>query len=203
MTARLEVITGPMFSGKTERLIAKLHRAQFAKKRVRIIKPIHDTRTNGNIAARKVEDDGTTPVTESHPAIVIRDAAHLLEVLALDDYDVLIVDEAQFFPLDEPLTDCLGYFGRAIRDLLRRRAGSNLIVIVGGLDQYATGEPFGPIPGLMAIADSVEKLSGVCMVCGSDDGCMSMRMVPSKDPILIGAGKDTYQVCCRSCHRTE
>ena len=100
MTARLEVIVGPMFSGKTERLIARLNRAQYARKRVRIIKPAHDTRTQGSIASRAVNPDGTTEVTATLSATMVRNAADFARVTEGDDYDVLAVDEAQFFPLD-------------------------------------------------------------------------------------------------------
>jgi len=199
MTARLDVIAGPMFSGKTERLIARLHRAQYARKRVRILKPAHDTRTHGAIAARAVAPDGTTEVTATLSAVMVRDAADFARVTRGTDYDVLAVDEAQFFPLDMPVRDCLGWFGRAVRDLLRARAKTDLRIIVAGLDMDFTETPFGPMPGLMAMADSVEKLTGVCMLCGSDGGYISYRMAPGTAQLMVGDAGE-YQVRCRACY---
>src|SRR3569832_2221080 len=162
MAPRLEVIVGPMFSGKTELLISRLHRVLYARKRLRIVKPARDTRTQGFIASRAVNPDGTTEITDMLSAQMVRDAEELAKLTAGDDYDVLAVDEAQFFPLDEPLKDSLGWFGRLIRD----RRESNLRIIVAGLVMDFAENPFGPIPGLLAMADQVDKLTGVCMVCG-------------------------------------
>lgn len=199
MTARLEVIVGPMFSGKTELLIAKLHRAQYAKKRIRIIKPAHDTRTQGFIASRAVNPDGTTEVTDKLSAIMVRNEKDFLRVVGPADFDVLAVDEAQFFPLDEPLKDALGWFGRAIRNLLRERRDTHLRIIVAGLDMDFAEQPFGPIPGLLAIADTVEKLTGVCMVCGSDSGYVSQRLIAGEQQLVVGDAGE-YQVRCRACY---
>lgn len=199
MAARLEVITGPMFSGKTERLIARLHRAQYARKRVRILKPAHDTRTQGEIASRAVTPDGGTEVTATLSAIMVRSEADFRRVTEPMDFDVLAVDEAQFFPLDTPLQDCLGWFGRAIRALLREKRESNLHIIIAGLDLDSAERPFGPMPGLLALADSVEKLTGVCMVCGSDDGFISQRLIDNDKQLVVGDTGE-YQVRCRACY---
>ena len=199
MTARLEVIVGPMFSGKTELLIAKLHRAQYARKRVRIIKPAHDTRTQGFIASRAVHPDGTVEVTDTLSAVMVRSEQEFTRVVEPFDFDVLAVDEAQFFPLDEPLRDSLGWFGRKIRDVLRKRRDTHLRIIVAGLDMDFAEQPFGPIPGLLAIADSVEKLTGVCMVCGSDAGYISQRLIPGEKQLVVGDAGE-YQVRCRRCY---
>jgi thymidine kinase len=199
MTARLEVIVGPMFSGKTELLISRLHRVLYARKRLRIIKPARDTRTHGYIAARAVNPDGTTEITDKLSAIMVRDANDFARVAGADDYDVLAVDEAQFFPLDEPMVDSLGWFGRAIRDLLRARRDSNLRIIVAGLDMDFAENPFGPIPGLLALADQVDKLTGVCMVCGSDHGYISHRLIPGEAQLVVGDAGE-YQVRCRACY---
>ncbi len=112
---------------------------------------------------------------------------------------MLAVDEAQFFPLDEPLTDSLGWFGRAIRDLLRERAQSDLRIIVAGLDMDFAQAPFGPIPGLLAMADRIEKLTGVCMICGSDAGHISHRIIPGEAQLVVGDAGE-YQVRCRTCY---
>lgn len=199
MTSRLEVIVGPMFSGKTELLIAKLHRAQYARKRLRILKPARDTRTQGYIASRTVNADGTVEIADRLSAVMVRSEADFRRVAAGNDYDVLAVDEAQFFPLDTPLRDSLGWFGRAIRDLLRARRDSPLRVIVAGLDMDFAEEPFGPIPGLLALADTVEKLTGVCMVCGSEAGHISQRLVSDDRQLVVGDAGE-YQVRCRACY---
>ena len=199
MTARLEVIVGPMFSGKTELLIARLHRALYARKRLRIIKPAHDTRTQGFIASRAVHPDGTTEVTDTLSAVMVRSEKDFQRVVSPADFDVLAVDEAQFFPLDEPMRDTLGWFGRAIRVLLRERRQTGLRIIIAGLDMDFAENPFGPIPGLLAIADQVEKLTGVCMVCGSDDGYISHRIVPGEQQLVVGDAGE-YQVRCRACY---
>jgi thymidine kinase len=199
MTARLEVIVGPMFSGKTERLIARLHRAQYARKRVRILKPAHDTRTQGAISSRVVTSEGTVEITATLSALMVRNASDFARAIADGEFDVLAVDEAQFFPLDEPMTDSLGWFGRAIRDLMRTRARSDLRVIIAGLDMDFAEAPFGPMPGLMAMADSVEKLTGVCMVCGSDGGYISHRIGYGAEQLVVGDIGE-YQVRCRACY---
>lgn len=199
MTARLEVIVGPMFSGKTERLIARLHRAQYARKRVRILKPAHDTRMQGSIASRAVTPEGAVEVTATLSAIMVRNAGDFARAIADDAFDVLAVDEAQFFPLDEPVTDSLGWFGRAIRELLRAKARSDLRVIVAGLNMDFAEAPFGPMPGLMAMADTIEKLTGVCMICGSDEGYISHRIAPGAEQLVVGDAGE-YQVRCRACY---
>jgi thymidine kinase len=199
MAVRLEVIVGPMFSGKTELLISRLHRVLYARKRLRIIKPARDTRTQGFIASRAVNPDGTTEISDQLSATMVRDEADFRRIAGAGDYDVLAVDEAQFFPLDEPLRDSLGWFGRAIRSLMRERQGSNLRIIVAGLDMDFTEEPFGPIPGLLAMADQVDKLTGVCMVCGSDGGYISHRIVPGEAQLVVGDAGE-YQVRCRGCY---
>lgn len=199
MTARLEVIVGPMFSGKTELLIARLHRALYARKRLRILKPAHDTRTQSFIAARAVNPDGTTEITDKLAATMVGSEQDFWRIAGPDDYDVLAVDEAQFFPLDVPMKDSLGWFGRAIRDLMRRRRATPLRILVAGLDMDFAENPFGPIPGLLALADSVDKLTGVCMVCGSDAGYISHRIGPGEAQLVVGDAGE-YQVRCRACY---
>jgi thymidine kinase len=197
MPSRLEVIAGPMFSGKTERLIAKLYRAQYAKKRIRILKPKQDTRTEAFIASRAVDDKGATRVTATLDAVLIGSREDFLAAIADGDFDVLAIDEAQFFPLDEG--DPLGWLGREIRTLLRARAEKPIRIIVSGLDMDFAENPFSIMPGLMALADSVEKLSAVCMICGADEAHLSQRLSSNDKQIAIGDA-DTYQVRCRACY---
>ncbi|MEA2701481.1 MAG: thymidine kinase [Candidatus Parcubacteria bacterium] len=200
MPSRLEVIVGPMFSGKTERLIAKLYRAQYARKRIRILKPRKDTRTEAFIASRAVDEGGTTRVTATLDAVLIGSREEFLEAIADGAFDVLAIDEAQFFPLDgSSPNDPLGWFGREIRELLRARSDSPVRVIVAGLDMDFAENPFSIMPGLMALADSVEKLSAVCMSCGADEAHLSQRLSPNEEQVAIGDA-DTYQVRCRACY---
>lgn len=199
MSARLELIVGPMFSGKTERLIAALHRKRYSRKRIQILKPSLDTRTEDFVASRAMNEDGTTRVTEKLPATLIESENDFLTATAGDAYDVLAVDEAQFFPLDKPLKDSLGWFGRGIRDLLRRRKSDPLHIIVAGLDMDAAENPFGPMPGLLAMANKVEKITAVCMNCGADDAHLSHRLTSWElGTIAVGDAKE-YRALCRAC----
>lgn len=199
MPARLEVIAGPMFAGKTERLIEKLKRATYAKKRILILKPASDTRTDAFIASREVSEDGTTRHTKTWPALLISTKEDFRTALLDHEFDVLAIDEAQFFPLDEPVTDTLGWLGREVRELLRLRRESSLRIIVSGLDTDFSEEPFGPMPGLMALADSVEKLSAVCMSCGADNAHRTARLSKETEQVAIG-DLGAYQVRCRVCY---
>jgi len=129
----------------------------------------------------------------------VHDEADFARVTARADYDVLAVDEAQFFPLDTPIRDSLGWFGRAVRALLRARRHDSLRIIVAGLDMDFAEEPFGPMAGLIAMADDVEKLTGVCMMCGSDHGYISQRLIGGERQLVVGDTAE-YQVRCRACY---
>lgn len=196
MPTHLHVITGPMFSGKSEALIAELNRAHYARKVVAIIKPHTDTRAHQSIASRKIES-GVSVVRESQTAKTISSRHALQRFLAGTHFDVLGVDEAQFFPVDaDPYG--LGWFGSELLTFLSMNRASDTRVIVAGLDQDFRGLPFGPIPGLMAIADRVDKLSGVCMTCGSYDARHTRRV--SKDASTVAVGDlESYEVVCRAC----
>lgn len=195
---RLELYVGPMFSAKTERLIAELKRATYANKRLLVLKPARDTRTEAFIASRRVGVDGAVTVTETFPATVIESRSDFLDAISSNEFDVLAIDEAQFFPLDVPMTDTLGWFGREVRSLLHARRDTPLRILIAGLDTDFANEPFGPVPGLMAIADKVEKLSAVCMVCGSFDAHQSQRITNHSEQVSVGDA-DMYQARCRAC----
>jgi len=199
MPSRLEVIAGPMFSGKTERLIAKLHRATYAKKRILILKPAQDSRTESFIASRVVSEDGTTRTVAKLPAVPVASPDEFRSAITKNHFDVLAIDEAQFFSLDTPVKDSLGWLGREIRSLLRRERERSVRIIVAGLDTDFAEEPFGPMPGLMALADSVEKLSAVCMQCGADEAHRTQRLMKSLEQVAIG-DLGSYAVHCRTCY---
>jgi thymidine kinase len=179
---RMEVITGPMFSGKSEELIRRLKRAQIARLRVASFKPDIDLRYQPDAIA--------SHSAQTIKAVAVRDVERLRAVLfpALDTIDVVGIDEAQFFH------DLL--VGLAI-DLVQ--AGKR--VVIAGLDTTFAGEPFAPLPALMAIADEVVKLSAVCMVCGAP-AIHTQRLGTSQQLLVVGA-VGLYEARCRACFRPE
>lgn len=177
---RIEVITGPMFSGKSEELIRRLKRAQIAKRRVACFKPDLDVRYHRNAIA-------------SHSAQMLeaRTVANVEELKAvlmpmIDVIEVIGIDEAQFF--DESLVSLANELIR-----LGRR------VILAGLDTTFAGEPFAPIPNLLAVADEVTKLSAVCMQCGAP-AVHTQRLGSNQALVLVGAA-GVYEARCRACFR--
>ena len=171
----IEVITGSMFSGKSEELIRRLRRAQIARQRVQIFKPIIDTR---------FADDHIV----SHSDMRIKSEAvatsrMLLEKVA-DDAEVVGIDEGQFFDLELPMV-CNTLADRGTR------------VIVAGLDQDYLGKPFEPMPQLLAIAEYITKTHAICMVCGNP-ASHTQRLVASGDRVLVGA-QGLYEARCRTC----
>jgi len=178
----IEVITGSMFSGKTDELIRRLVRATIAKQRVQVFKPVIDVR----YAVEKV----TSHTGSNFNAIPIR---HSREIFGRLDVDttVIAIDEAQFID-DEIIAVTRQLTERGIR------------VIVAGLDMDFRGEPFGPIPTLMAQAEHVDKLQAICMVCG-EPASRTQRLVDGKparydDPVVIVGAAELYEARCRAHH---
>lgn len=170
----IEVICGSMFSGKTEELIRRLRRAEFARMRVETFKPAVDTRYDElKVVSHDQSALHSTPVRSSS------------ELLAVpNDLQVMGIDEAQFF--DEGLPDvCATLAARGIR------------VIVAGLDMDFQGRPFGPMPQLMAMAEFVTKVHAICMRCG-ELASFSHRTHQSTDLIHLGE-TDSYEPLCRPC----
>ena len=170
----IEVICGSMFSGKTEELIRRLKRAQYAKQKVEIFKPAIDVRYDEE---KVVSHDSNEVSSTSVPS-----SANIL--LLANDVDVIGIDEAQFFD-DELPAVCGALANRGIR------------VIVAGLDMDYLGNPFGPIPNLMATAEFVSKVHAICVTCG-DLAIHSNRIVASKDLVHLGE-QDEYEALCRAC----
>ncbi len=172
---RIEVVCGSMFSGKTEELIRRLKRAEFARQKVEIFKPSIDTRySEEDVVSHDQNSIRSTPI-ESSGALL----------LLASDIDVVGIDEAQFF--DAGLVDvCNQLANRGIR------------VIVAGLDMDYQGKPFGPIPGLCAIADDVTKVHAICVKCGSL-AYVSHRLGKSDRRVLLGE-KEEYEPLCRECY---
>jgi len=179
---RMEVITGPMFSGKSEELIRRLKRAQIARLRIASFKP--------EIDLRYKSDAISSHSAQTIQAVAVRDLDRLRAMLfpALDTVDVVGIDEAQFF--DELLV------GLAMELV---EAGKR--VVLAGLDTTFAGEPFAPMPAQMAIADEVVKLSAVCMVCGAP-AIHTQRLGASQQLVMVGAA-GMYEARCRACFRPE
>ena len=170
----IEVICGSMFSGKTEELIRRLRRARIAQQHVEAFKPAIDVRYSDEETVSHDETAlSTTPVHAAAQILLLADSA-----------DVVGIDEAQFF--DDGLVD-----------VCRELAATGTRVIIAGLDQDYRGEPFEPMPQLMAVAEYVSKLHAICMVCGSPAN-HSQRLVAEGDRVLVGA-QDAYEPRCRRC----
>jgi thymidine kinase len=172
---RIEVICGSMFSGKTEELIRRLRRAKFARQRVEIFKPAIDVRySEEDVVSHDSHSVGCTPIDSSSSIL-----------LCTSEMDVVGIDEAQF--LDEGLVE-----------VCTRLANSGVRVIVAGLDMDFKGVPFGPIPGLCAVADDVTKVHAICVRCG-DLAVFSHRTVAEEKRVLLGETTE-YEPLCRSCY---
>lgn len=171
----IEVICGSMFSGKTEELIRRLNRAKIAKQKVEIFKPKIDVRYDEiNVVSHDENSIPSTPVETSSQIL-----------LYVEDASVIGIDEAQFFD-DELFNVCNQLADRGVR------------VIVAGLDMDYLGNPFGPMPKLMAIAEEVTKVHAICMQCGNL-AQYSHRTVKNDKLVMLGE-KDTYEPLCRSCY---
>ena len=172
----IEVICGSMFSGKTEELIRRLKRAQFAKQSVEIFKPKIDTRySDDEVVSHDRNSIRSTPVDASGSILLMS-----------NDVDVIGIDEAQFF--DEGLVE-----------VCNRLAEQGVRVIIAGLDMDFKGIPFGPMPALMAIAEDVYKVHAICVRCGSL-AYVSHRLVASDKRVLLGETQE-YEPICRECFR--
>lgn len=174
----IEVICGSMFSGKTEELIRRLKRAKFAHQRVEIYKPTIDTRySEEEVVSHDKNAIASTPVDSSAGILLLSEAA-----------EVVGIDEAQFF--DEGLV--------AVCNELANRGKR---VIVAGLDMDYKGVPFGPMPGLMAIAEEVSKVHAICVKCGNL-AYVSHRIVDGDRRVMLGEHGE-YEPLCRDCYNKE
>jgi thymidine kinase len=179
---RVEVICGSMFSGKSEELIRRIRRAQIARQRVAVFKPMLDDRYD----RRQVASHNGARMD----ALPVRESADILTHLP-DGVTVAAIDEAQF--LDE-----------GIVEVAQTLAGSGIRVIVAGLDMDFRGEPFGPMPRIMALAESVDKLQAICMICGAP-ASRTQRLVNGTpaaytDPVILIGAQEAYEARCREHH---
>jgi len=171
----LEVITGSMFSGKTEELIRRLRRAQFAGLKVEIFKPSLDKRYSE-----------TRVVSHDDKSIVSTPVDHATAILLFaGDVNVVGIDEAQFFD-------------NAIVDVCNKLADKGIRVVIAGLDMDFMGKPFGPMPALLAIAEFVTKVHAICMRCGNL-AQYSFRK-SDEDQVVVLGEKDKYEPLCRTCY---
>jgi thymidine kinase len=171
----IEVVCGSMFSGKTEELIRRLKRARIANQKVEIFKPKTDTRYDKvNVVSH---DDNSIP---SIPVATSRDIIN-----HCGDVNVIGIDEAQFFDGDLP-------------QVVQNLALKGIRVIVAGLDMDFKGQPFGPMPALLAVAEYITKVHAICPHCASL-ATHSYRLSPNQEQVLLGE-KDSYEPRCRVCY---
>lgn len=182
---RLEVICGSMFSGKTEELMRRLKRAEFAKQNVLPIKHYIDKRkSNTYIVSHDGRERAAFPVDNASISV-----EKILE-LANKNIDVVGIDEIQFFP-------------NKVIDIICQLVDQGKRVIVAGLDLDFRGEPFGIMPILMSVADEVTKLKAICVIC-CQDAHHSQRIIDGKpanydDPIILVGAEECYEARCRDC----
>jgi thymidine kinase len=178
-----EVITGSMFSGKTDELIRRLRRARIARQNVQVFKPIIDIRyTLEKVTSHAGSEFEATPVARASDVLP----------LVKSETTVVAIDEAQFF---EP----------EIAEVCRALAGRGLRVIVAGLDQDFRGEPFGPMPELLSMAEHVDKLHAICAVCGGE-ASRTQRLINGQpaqydDPVVVVGASELYEARCREHHQ--
>lgn len=178
----IEVICGSMFSGKTEELIRRLRRAQIARQHVQVFKPAIDQRYNETAIA-------------SHNGL----QAHAVPVNSAADIRAQLDPEATVIAIDE-----VQFFDEAVIELCVELADSGKRVLCAGLDMDFRGEPFGPLPRLLAVAEQVEKLQAICVVCGGP-ASRTQRLINGQpahyeDPIVLVGASEVYQARCRGCH---
>ena len=173
----VEVITGSMFSGKSEELIRRIRRAQIARQKVQIFKPRVDD--------RYVADHIVSHSEMKMPSQVVRSAREILDLVE-PDTEVVGIDEGQFFDL-------------SLVEVVNTLADRGVRVIVAGLDQDYLGRPFEPMPQLLAVAEYVDKTLAICMQCGAPAN-RSQRLVAATGRVVVG-GSEQYEARCRRCFR--
>lgn len=175
-TGSIEVVCGSMFSGKTEELIRRLRRAEIARLKFQIFKPDVDDRYHAaKVVSHNQESVDSTSVTHSSAILLLENSVQ-----------VVGIDEAQFF--DQGLINVCNIL-----------ANKGVRVIVAGLDMDYKGQPFGPMPNLMAIAEHVTKVHAVCVCCGAP-AAYTFRISPESEQVLLGE-KESYEPRCRKCYQ--
>lgn len=174
----IEVVCGSMFSGKTEELIRRLKRAQIARLKVQCFKPMIDDR-----------------YSKDH--VMSHDASRILSIPVERPWQILerVEDNTRVVGIDESQ-----FFDESIVEVAQKLANRGIRVIMAGLDQDFRGQPFEPMPKLLAVAEQVTKLNAICVVCGGL-ASRSQRLVSTEDRIAVGS-KEMYEARCRLCHET-
>ena len=178
----IELVCGSMFSGKTEELIRRIVRARIAKQKVQVFKPVLDDRYK----SKKISSHSGS----HYDARVVKDANQIGEMVDADT-DVVAIDEVQFFDW-------------SVAELCDKLANQGKRVILAGLDLDFRGEPFGPMPLIMAQAESVDKLQAICIVCGAP-ASRTQRLIDGNpanydDPIIMVGASEVYEARCRQHH---
>jgi len=179
----LELICGSMFSGKTEELLRRIRRAEIARKKLQVFKPQLDHRYG---VERVASHNGVA----WDNATVVASAAAILDATG-PEIEVVAIDEVQFFDW-------------SIADICTKLADQGKRVIAAGLDQDFRGEPFGPMPLLLALAERVDKLNAICVCCGAN-ASRTQRLIDGRparydDPVILVGGSESYEARCRACH---
>ena len=179
----IELICGSMFSGKTEELLRRVRRSEIARRRIQLFKPHIDHRHGHE---RVASHNGLA----RSDAIALEKAASLLDVVQ-PDVDVVAIDEVQFFD-------------SAIAAVCQELADRGIQVIAAGLDQDFRGDPFGPMPLLMALSERVDKLNAICVRCGAS-ASRTQRLIDGEparydEPVILVGGSESYEARCRTCH---
>ena len=181
----IEVVTGSMFSGKTEEVLRRLRRAEIAGQEVAAFKPAVDDRYGETTVGSHVG-------RQWNAAVVPSEGEGVWEIRErLNGEDVVAVDEANFF-------------GPELVDVCQRLADGGRRVVVSGIDQTYRGEPFEPLPQLMAVAEYVDKLQAICSQCG-EPATRNQRLVEGEpahvdDPTIVVGAEESYEARCRNCH---
>ena len=188
-SGKLEVICGSMFSGKTEELMMRLRRAEYAKKNVMTIKHEIDNRKSYSCI---VSHNGVERTAQ--PIDPCEDGLNTLKQCVHENVDFVGIDEIQFFP-------------EGIIPVLLKMVSTGKRVLVAGLDMDFRCEPFGIVPTLMSLADEVTKLRAICVVCGNDSN-FTQRLINGNpanydDPTILVGGEECYEARCRQCYRID
>ena len=188
MSAEMIVITGPMFSGKSEQIIILAKRHRIAREVVIGIKPTEDTRQT-TIRSREVNEKGESITKTEIPAFAVNNTAELDELIEVHKPQVLIIDEAQFFG---------PWIISALQKIMHSKDGPVKIIYVSGLDMDAWGKPFGAMGSLMAIGSEVRKITAVCTKCGDKNAGFTQKHSKGSGRIETG-DKDLYEARCLGC----
>lgn len=183
---RFELITGPMSCGKTEELLRRLKRAVIANKKIKVFSPTIDTRVLGDCIKSR---NGTC-----RQAIKVKNSIEILDYIETND-EIIAIDELQFFD-------------KRILNVIRTVIASGKKIIGTGLDLDFKEDPFGCMPELLCYADKVDKLTAICMKCGSEYGIRTQRLIdgtPAKadSPLIMIGGDETYEARCRDCYEID